>query len=171
MANTFVRIASATVGSGGASSINFTSIPGTYTDLCIKVSARSTRNFGWDALRLRFNGSSTGYSDRVLAGNGSSPFAFTNAVTNYIFSGDINDAGTTSNTFSVTELYIPNYASSNNKSISTDSAEENNATTAQANLISAFWTNTSAITSIELTCNAGNFVENSTAVLYGISKQ
>ena len=170
MANTFIKIASVTVGSGGASSIDFTSIPATYTDLVIKASVRSTRNSGWDAMRLRFNSSATGYSDRVLAGDGTAPFTFVNAVTNYIFCGDINDAATTSNTFSNTEIYIPNYTSSNNKSLSVDSMEENNGTTAQADLIGGFWTNTSAITSIALSANVGNFVENSTAVLYGISK-
>lgn len=170
MANTFVKIASATVGSGGASSIDFSAIPGTYTDLLIKVSARSTRSFGWDAMRLRFNGSATGYSDRVLAGDGSTVFGFTDAVPNYIFSGDINDSTTTSNTFSNTEIYIPSYTLSNNKSVSIDSGEETNATTAQFDLVSGFWTNTSAITSIALTLNAGNFVQNSTAVLYGIVK-
>ena len=40
MATTFTKIASVTVGSGGASSIDFTSIPSTYTDLCVKLSTR-----------------------------------------------------------------------------------------------------------------------------------
>ena len=42
MANTFEQITTVTVGSGGASSIDFTSIPQTYTDLVIKTSARNT---------------------------------------------------------------------------------------------------------------------------------
>jgi hypothetical protein len=170
MADTFIKIASVTVSSGGASTIDFTSIPATYTDLVIKASVRSTRNYGWDAMRLRFNGSSADYSDRIFAGDGASPFTFNNSFPGYIFIGDINDAATTSNTFNNTELYIPNYASNNNKSLSVDSVEENNGTTAQANFIGGFWANTSAITSIALSLNIGNFVENSTAVLYGISK-
>ena len=40
MAVTFTQIASVTVGSGGAASIDFTSIPSTYTDLCIKTSIK-----------------------------------------------------------------------------------------------------------------------------------
>ena len=46
MPNTFTLIASSTVGAGGASSIDFTSIPSTYTDLVIKASLRSDRNTG-----------------------------------------------------------------------------------------------------------------------------
>jgi hypothetical protein len=41
MANTYEAIATVTVGSGGATDIEFTSIPGTYTDLLIKSSLRS----------------------------------------------------------------------------------------------------------------------------------
>ena len=43
MANTFKKIQTVTVGSGGAASIDFTSIPQTYTDLKIVLSARTNR--------------------------------------------------------------------------------------------------------------------------------
>ena len=53
---TFTKIASATVGSGGASSIEFTSIPSTYTDLVIKLSMRSAfTSFNRHDLQLTFN--------------------------------------------------------------------------------------------------------------------
>jgi hypothetical protein len=45
MANTYEAIATVEVGSGGAADIEFTSIPGTYTDLVLKLSARGTRSF------------------------------------------------------------------------------------------------------------------------------
>jgi hypothetical protein len=44
MANTFELIASSTVGSGGAANIDFTSIPATYTDLCLKFICATTRS-------------------------------------------------------------------------------------------------------------------------------
>jgi hypothetical protein len=44
MATTFIKIASVTVGSGGAASMDFTSIPSTYTDLVIKVSTRKVQS-------------------------------------------------------------------------------------------------------------------------------
>jgi len=170
MANTFVKIASVTVGSGGAATIDFTSIPATYTDLVIKASLRSSEASGnvWDAALLRFNGSATSYSDRTLAGDGATAFSFANAFANYIFIGDVNNGMTTSNTFSSLEITIPNYSSSNFKSVSIDSVEENNATTAQSDLTAGLWSNTSAITSVVLSLSIGNFVQYSNAYLYGI---
>jgi len=41
MPDTFVKIATVTVGSGGAATMAFSSIPSTYTDLCIKMSSRA----------------------------------------------------------------------------------------------------------------------------------
>ena len=55
MANTFVLLASTTVGSGGASSIDFTSIPATYTDLVVKVSGRIDYAQTGDYFKITFN--------------------------------------------------------------------------------------------------------------------
>ena len=53
---TYKPIATVTVGAGGAASIDFTSIPGTYTDLLVLISARSTRSTDYrDELFIRFN--------------------------------------------------------------------------------------------------------------------
>jgi hypothetical protein len=170
---TFIKIASVTVGSGGAASIGFTSIPSTYTDLCLKVSARTSESIGfvWDALLLRFNSSASSYSDKALGGNGSSAFSFSDPFSNYIFCGDIPNALVTANTFGSTEIMIPNYPFAIYKSLSIDSVEENNATTSQADLVAGLWSNTAAITSIDLTPAVGpNFVQYTTATLYGISE-
>jgi hypothetical protein len=167
MANTFVKIASATVGAGGASSIDFTSIPGTYTDLIILTSLRTTRNTGDAAsISITFNGSSSSRSSRILYGNGSGTLSYTDTILEGGFAAQ--NTGTTANTFSNHQYYISNYAGSNNKSLSIDSAHENNATTAYALLNSALWSNTSAITSIKLENVGFNFVQYSTATLYGI---
>jgi hypothetical protein len=83
-------------------------------------------------------------------------------------SGVIDAASNTSNTFSNTEIYIPNYTSNNYKSVSTDSVMENNATEAYANLNAILWSNTSAINSITLTPSAGNFAQYSEFTLYGV---
>ncbi len=74
------------------------------------------------------------------------------------------------NTFANGEIYIPNYTASVNKSVSIDSVTENNATSAIAALDAGLWANTAAITSINLNGNNGNFVQYSTAYLYGIVK-
>ena len=44
MANTYVLISSSTVGSGGAASIDFSSIPATYTDLVLKLCMTNTQH-------------------------------------------------------------------------------------------------------------------------------
>jgi hypothetical protein len=171
MANTYILIASNTVGSGGAASVTFSSIPATYTDLVLKASTRSNETTGgsvWDSLLLRFNGSSTSYTDRLLGGDGTSAFSVVNVIPSYFFCGDIPNALVTSNVFGSTEITIPNYTSANYKSISSDSVEENNATTGQLDLTAGLWSNTSAITSITLSASVGNLVQYSSFYLYGI---
>lgn len=166
MANTFVALATVTVGAGGASSISFTSIPQTYTDLVIKISARGTDTFG-NAGHVGYvkpNGSTSNLTRRILFGSGSS--AGSDTGTDWAFYVDPSDY--TSSTFGNTEVYIPNYTSSNNKSASFDSVSENNATAAYSMLSAGLWSNSAAITSLTLSLAAGNFAQYSTATLYGI---
>lgn len=170
--NTFTLIASSTVGAGGASSIDFTSIPSTYTDLVLKVSVRNSYSGGGAANNLlRFNGSSSGYSDRYITGNGAAASSAGNTGgTTYIYIGAIENNSWTSNTFGNLEIYIPNYASSNNKSMSWDSVTENNATTAYAQFGAGLWSNSAAINQITFypESGTGNYVQYSTAYLYGV---
>lgn len=171
MAN-MIPISTVTVGSGGASSIDFVGIPQGYTDLILKVSARSTSSSG--DCRIELNGSGgTAYSGRLLYGDGSAAASASNSGQALMSwgAGSINRSTTTSNTFANTEVYIPNYTSSNNKSVSTDSVEENNATQAYSQLAASLWASSAPVTSIKLTpSGSGNFVQYSTATLYGIRK-
>jgi hypothetical protein len=171
MANTFVKIAAVTVGAGGAANIDFTSIPSTYTDLCVKVSSRTNLADTEEFLRLEFNGSGgTAYSYRNVYGNGSAAVSLNaSGAANVLYGGITNASLSTSNTFSNCDIYIPNYAGSNNKSFSGDLVNEQNATKAFAMLVAGLWANTSAITSLKLTpSNAGTLVQYTTATLYGI---
>jgi hypothetical protein len=170
---TFVKIASVTVGSGGSATMGFTSIPGTYTDLCVKLSGRSDNagSNGWQNGALTFNGSTSGYSGIVLLGRGDlSAVSLTNSSTSIDFAFYTSDATSTSNTFANNEIYIPNYAGSNYKSVSSDIVQERNSARAIMGFNAGLWSNTAAITSITLTPTAGNFVQHSTATLYGINK-
>jgi hypothetical protein len=165
MPDTFVKIATITVGAGGASSIDFVSIPSRYTDLCIKISSRAV-NSGTDYMLINFNTLTSNFSAIYLDGSGSTATSSTLAR----FAGRIVDNAATSNTFSNNEIYIFNYAGSNNKSYSVDAVNENNGTTANSDLIGGLWSNTAAITSIGLTTASGNFAQYSTVTLYGIKK-
>jgi hypothetical protein len=166
--NTYTAIATVTVGSGGAANIEFTSIPATYTDLLVKLSGRSTSG-GETAVNLRFNGNSSSIYDRKsLAGDGSSASSASSTSQPEVFVGRISANTYTASTFGNMEIYIPNYTGSSNKSLSSDSVAENNATTGYNILIAGLWNNTAAITSIAFTVAGSNFAQYSTATLYGI---
>jgi hypothetical protein len=170
MANpTMTLIASSTVGSGGAPSVTFSPIPATYTDLKIVSSVRSDRSANInDYLKVGFNGTTTNISYIALEGNGTSASSFDTATAAQ-FIGEIPAATATANTFANFEMYIPNYASSNNKSYSVDIVSENNGTGGFQNLIAGLWSSTAAITSMTFSVGFGtNLVANSTFYLYGI---
>jgi len=168
MANTFVKIATVTVGAGGSAAMDFTSIPSTYTDLIIKMSARvSTGGANNDDTTLKFNNSAASFTGRFLAGTGSTTASSTWGSG---WGGYANGSASTASTFANTELYIPNYAGSANKSFSIDAVTENNATQSYTNLTAELWSNTAAINQVTITAGSGVFVQYSTATLYGISK-
>ena len=165
MANTYFKIASATVGSGGVASVTFSGIPQTYTDLVVKASAR--QGSAGTEMQLTFNGSSSSYSNKRLYGTGSAA-ASDSVATTYVSNTMSNDGSFTASTFGNGEWYIPNYTSANNKSVSVNGVTENNATTALMMLTAGLWSNTAAITSLTLTAQIPNFVQYSTFTLYGI---
>jgi hypothetical protein len=168
MPDTFVKIATVTVGSGGASTIDFTSIPSTYTDLCLKLSLRANNSLISDSILLSFNGSTTSFTMRYLEGTGSSATSGTSPA-RYI--GIANGNTSTASTFGNTEIYIPNYAGNSNKSVSSDAVTETNATTIYADFVASLWSNTAAINQVTISPNGATlFLQYSTATLYGISK-
>ena len=172
MADTFVKLATVTVGAGGSASIELTSIVGTYTDLCVKLTARSTAT-GVGTIRMKVN-TDTGanYNYRQIQGNGSSASSSggTGATSSSNEVALIDGSDSTSNTFSNSELYFPNYSGSTIKFWLVESVEEENATTAYSRITAGNWTGTAAITAITFTPSSGNFAQYSTATLYGLSK-
>lgn len=162
------KIQTITVGSGGAASIDFTSIPSTYTDLMLVVSARSSRALPSDNLFVKFNNNTSNLSGRILIGSGSG--SATSDSSGSVAYNAVGEANTmTSNTFGNMSVYIPNYAGATPKAMNTDSVTENNATESYATISASLWNNTSAITQVTLYWNTGpNFVEHSSATLYGV---
>jgi hypothetical protein len=169
MATTCKLIAKTTLGSSAAN-IQFTSIPATHTDLLVLCSLRTERASIGDDVLVRFNGSTTSYSDRVLYGNGSSAASYSSSAQG--FYGIFATAATAAaNTFSNGEIYIPNYAGSTNKSAAVTNVAEDNGTVAYVHCSAGLWADTAAITSVTLVPQTGpNFVSGSTAYLYGITK-
>lgn len=165
MANTFVKIASATVGSGGVASVTFSSIPQTFTDLKILFSLRSPIDF----LAMNINSVTTGYTARLLQGNGAAASSYQQVQPWH--ANMTNNNSFTANVFSNGEIYIPNYTSGTFKSYSADSVVENNASTAYITIGAWLFSNTAAITSLMFdTQTAVNISQFSSITLYGIKK-
>ena len=167
MANTFTKIASVTVGSGGAATMSFTSIPQTYTDLYLTISGRSAAAVFNSDIFANINGQTTAHNWKIIIGTGTSVASQGSTADNGRV-GIMPSATATGNTFSNTAVYYPNYTGSTQKSYSSDSVMENNGTGAYSELVAGINTNTTAISSITVASGNGNFVQYSTATLYGI---
>lgn len=171
-ANTFVQIGSTvTAGVLGATTIDFSSIPSTYTDLVLIC---STRQVSADSMFfMRFNNDSgANYANRSLWGEGSFTASFSNSANSngcYLFPASDQSTDTAS-VFGSSVTYIPNYADSQYKSVSTDQITENNGAGGGLGLMASLWSSTSAINRITLTPIGATFVQYSTASLYGILK-
>lgn len=164
---TFTQIGSAvTVGAGGAASIDFTSIPSTYTDLCIKFSGRLAVAARDDFVKVKFNTSAANFSAKVLYGAGSSGVSTFNDTSGY--AGTVDGSTATASTFSNMEIYIPNYAGSTNKSFSVDSVQEDNQGQAWITMVAGLWSQTAAINAVSI-YGGTNLLQYSTAYLYGVS--
>jgi hypothetical protein len=162
---------SSNVLTSSAASVTFSSIPATYTDLVLRVSARDTSDSAISEIIMRINGETgypTIYSNTYLLGDGSSASSgrASNSYTRYI----INEPGTgyTSSTFNSLEIYIPSYNASQNKPMSIISATETNASGAYMVANAMLRSNTAAITEIALSSYT-TFVSGSSFYLYGIS--
>ena len=166
MANpTMTLISSQTVGAGGVASVTFSSIPQNYTDLIINISARDSASGG---SYMQINGATTNYNEKLLYGAGGSAFSANQATTNIGWCFLLNSSTTTTSTYASSQCYIPNYTSSANKYLCSESLSEDNATNSNIYINSATWANTAAITSLIFTSSAGTFQQYSTFYLYGI---
>lgn len=175
----YQSIATVTVGSGGSSSISFTSIPSGYQHLQIRGIARSTgaATYGTnDVILFRLNSDSgTNYSSHYLVGgdNGSVTFAGGAAGQTYFNMGWNASNSSPSNVFSTSVTDILDYSNTNKyKTLRMLSGyETNNANSFGGNCLwygSGGWYNTNAITSITMTYSGSNFAQYSSFALYGI---
>jgi hypothetical protein len=170
-ATSYESIATVTVGSGGASSIDFTSIPNTYEHLQIRAFARGNTNDNIDDIAWRFNSdSSVNYAAHYIIGNGSSAFAGAATGLNYAVWMRVANNLSPSNTFGIGILDILDYKNTNKYKVGRSlSGVDNNNTTGQIMYTSSVWFSTSAITSITLlSTNSSSFRQYSSFALYGI---
>jgi hypothetical protein len=152
--------------SSNTTTVSFTSIPSTYTDLKVLVSARSTRGSDAENIYIGFNTSTSSFTMKQIIGEGSgTPASY--SLDRLI--GVLNGATAIANTFNNLEINIPNYTSSNNKSFSAYAVQEANQTLAYSQLTAGLWSNSAAINSIEFTVQFTQIAAGSTFYLYGIS--
>ena len=165
MANTYTLIDKSIL-TGNQTSITFSSIPSTYTDLQIVASVRTDRSGETDDdVVIKPNNSASNATSRLLLNDGSSAQSYTGTQIYMIAKG----ATALANTFSNCSVYVPNYAGSTNKSFSADLTAENNTTGTNMQLVAQLWSDTSAITSLVFVPGNGtNFVSGSSFYLYGI---
>jgi len=169
MANTFVAIATVTVGSGGSSTIEFSNIPQTYTDLALYISGRTSYSSDTnDQIRIYLNGITSTYGHMMAVGNGSAKDWDGSQTAPGVNAQTVTSA-MTSSVFSNDDIYILDYTSSNPKHALHNHTAENATTTAYITHAATRWNGTNPITSLSISTFRGSgWAQYSSATLYGI---
>ena len=169
--NSYESIATATVGSGGTTTVTFSSIPSTYTHLQLRFIARANNASNMFSAAMRYNSDSgTNYTYHLMYGSGGTTIsAFSGTGQNVDYSPNVMGTNT-SNTFVGNIVDILDYTNTNKlKTIRTFSGGDINAVGGAISLGSSLWQSTSAINSIAISTNGyGNLLQYSHFALYGI---
>jgi hypothetical protein len=173
MANTYTLIEGKTL-SSAVSSITFSSIPQTYTDLLFRVSAREASSNPWSDLRIGLNGGTSDHYWRGLYGLNTTVGTNSGTGTGGRSVGNVAADSNTANLFSNVDIYISNYTSTSYpKCMSIDSTVENNGTGNVLQIATNLWypsTSVAISSATFVNSNSSNFMVNSTFYLYGIKK-
>ena len=167
----YVLLQRVTVSGTAVSSVVLSNLPSTgYTDLKVVWSARNTNAIVNGDGYIQFNGSSANYTNsKMLYGSGSAA-ASASQTQNYMqWAFETPGANATANSFSNGEMYIANYTSSNNKTVSIDQVVENKATEAYQFMNVSGWNTSAAITSITFVAATSTIAPNSTFAVYGLA--
>lgn len=157
--------------STATSTITFSSIPATYTDLVVRFSARNTASSDYTVPIVRLNNLATSiYSWSLASNNNGSSFAYTQANNSSLGAESyVPSVNVTANTFGSYEIYIPSYTSSTNKPSSAFAVVENNSTTVfDLQTRAQLFSSTGAINRVDISTPSSNFVAGSSFFLYGI---
>jgi hypothetical protein len=162
----FESIATVTLGSGGAGNVEFTSIPGTFQHLQLRIMARITSgtNTFFDG---QFNGdTASNYTWHDIQGNGSAASTGAAANRSAFVAGYVSLA--TDEFVGAVIIDILDYGStSKNKTVRAFGGHDKNGT-GIVTVQSGLWRSTSAVTSLKLTNPSGTIGQHSTFALYGV---
>jgi hypothetical protein len=161
MPATYEPIATTTLGTA-STTITFSSIPATYTDLRLIMVGTSA---GSADLFYRFNGVTTGslYSSTYLLGNGATASSTRTTSQNQITTG--TTFGTTLPIMAILDVF--SYAGSTNKTCLWDASADQNGSGSKRLGVGLF-RSTSALTSVSVFSGGTNMDIGTTATLYGI---
>ena len=167
--NSYESIATVTVGSGGSSNIEFSSIPTTYKHLQVRgIWLHSVSNV---AAIIRFNSdSAANYTQHLLRGDGSSAGVGSNTTSDGITGIGLTISVATSGAGSVGTSVIDllDYANTNKyKTVRCLCGQDTNGA-GQVRLYSGAWLSTSAVSNIQIIPNSGSFSQYTQFALYGI---
>ena len=174
--SSFYSIATVTA-AGGETSLSFTSIPGTYKSLQIRINGKvSGGSASLVDILVRYNSdSASNYTYHELSGSGSSTRAQGfGSVSQTIISEVLPDSySTLANVYGVAIFDIIDYSSTSKyktlRSFNGGTVLGTFGNNDRIGLNSGLWTSTSAITSIQFSPNSlGNFIAGSTFALYGV---
>jgi len=164
MATTYEPIATNTL-SSAASSIAFSSIPATYTDLRLVLVGTATAAL---SERFRFNSdTATNYSYTIMYGDGSAAGSGRGSNVTFIRGTFMNSWSTTIPVMVTLDIF--SYAGSTRKTCLLSVSQDLNGSGA-AERSAAIWRSTSAINNIEIFASTSTFAAGTTATLYGILK-
>jgi hypothetical protein len=160
-----IPIATVTVGSGGASTVEFTNIPQSYEHLQLRFMLRSNRSNTLDVAGLQIN-SNYYVQAHSLNGDGSS-VSSSNAIGLTLIAA----ASASSNIFGVGIIDILDYTNSNKNRVARALSGFDNNGSGNAFFASGLWTSANPATSLILyPANGTAFVQYSQAALYGIKR-
>ena len=174
--SSYQSIATVSVGAGSTSTVSFTSIPSTFTQLQIRAILRNTSGgSGSKDLFMNFNGdTNTNYRQyKVLFGDGSSAASAASgtstAALNKISPAHFLEDGNTASIYNAFVCDILDYRDTNKYKVTRSFTGQDLNGSGRLNLFSGLWQSTSAITSIDLTVEGGNnFKQYTQFALYGI---
>ena len=168
VANSYESIATTTVGSGGSSTITFSSIPSTYKHLQIRG---ITKNGSNAYILFRYNGDGNqNYTWHSASGDGAA--TGTGAAATGAFPGTpiTQSQGGGTNIFSPIVLEVLDYTNTSKYKVHRSLNGFDNNGSGSIGLTSGMWVNTAAVTSITFALSAGSFSEFTQLALYGIKE-
>lgn len=168
MAQYFTLIQSLNTNGGASASFSFTSIPSTYTDLCLEMVLNGTSSSPQTVLLLQWNDATSRQTQKLGASPPGTPSAGGNSNLSYFYTGNIN-AGLSPN-YGFFNIYIPRYAETLSKSFVGISTGADSGTPIYMNWVSGNSSATTAINTLTITNEYGNWSQYCSANLYGITK-